>query len=97
MKTNTHKIYRKLFTGVLLLLFPLMVGCSTFSGGGSVSSDPAVAEQQREVERLEREVKEAERLAEEAAQREKAAKNRLKAAEHELKALEEQAKRRSEY
>ncbi|MBW7468708.1 hypothetical protein ABID22_003127 [Pontibacter aydingkolensis] len=94
MKTFT---YKSILHFCAMLLFTLLVSCSTFSGNGRVSDDPAVAAQQREVEQLEREVKEAKRLSEEALQREKAAKNRLKAAEHELKALQERAKRRSEY
>ncbi|WP_276499698.1 hypothetical protein [Pontibacter litorisediminis] len=97
MKTNAQKVYKTFMAFTMLLIFPLMMGCSAFSGSSSVANDPEVAHQRREVDRLKREVQEAERYAEEAEQREKAAKNRLKAAEHELKALEEQAKRRSEY
>ncbi|MBC5992282.1 hypothetical protein [Pontibacter cellulosilyticus] len=94
MKSPKHK---SVLSFCIMLIFPLLMGCSTFGGSGSVSSDPAVAEQQREVDQLKKELREAERFAEEANQREKAAKDRLKAAEHELKALEERAKRRSEY
>ncbi|ARS34744.1 hypothetical protein [Pontibacter actiniarum] len=92
-----ERTYKSFFSGVMILLFPLLVGCSVFSGNSSVSNDPEVAAQQRRVNELKREVKEAERYAEEAEQREKAAKNRLKAAEHELKALETQAERRNSY
>lgn len=94
MKTSIQK---KIFSGALVLLCPLMVGCSTFSGSGKMSSNPEIAAQQRRVEELKRDLREAERYESEAEQRTKAAKNRLKAAEHELKALEEQEKRRSEY
>ncbi|MBD1395761.1 hypothetical protein H9Q13_01165 [Pontibacter sp. JH31] len=93
MKELTHK---SISSFCFILLFPLLLGCSTF-GGSQVSDDPAIVTQQQEVDQLKKEVREAERLSEEARQREKAAKDRLNAAEHELKALEERAKRRSEY
>jgi small-conductance mechanosensitive channel len=92
MKMNAS-IYKKAASGVLVLVLPLLAGCSVFSGGG-LSSDPVIASQQREVRDLEEELEEAERYTKEAKERERAAKNRLKAAEHELKALEAQAKRR---
>ncbi|GAB3813078.1 hypothetical protein [Pontibacter rugosus] len=94
MKVNT---YKAIMSGTLVLLFPMMVGCSVFSSDSKYSNDPAVAAQLDEVQALKREVKEAERLADEAEEREKAAKNRLKAAEHELKALQSRAKRESSY
>ena len=94
MKTYTHK----LISGVMLLLVvPLLFGCSALTGGGGFSDDPSIRAQQEEIRDLERDLREAERYAEEAKQREKAAKNRLKAAEHELKAMQEQQKRRNSY
>jgi septal ring factor EnvC (AmiA/AmiB activator) len=93
MKTFTHK---KISGGMLLLVLPLLLGCSMLTGGG-FSDDPRIRAQQEEIRELERELREAERYAEEAKQREKAAKNRLKAAEHELKAMREQEKRRNSY
>lgn len=94
MKVNT---YKSILSGTLILLFPLLTGCSILSGDSGYSSDPAVASQERLVEDLERELKEAERMAEEAEQRKKAAKNRLDAAEHELKALKSRAERERNY
>jgi chromosome segregation ATPase len=90
----TTSIYKRAASGALVMIVPLMFGCSVFSGGGRLSDDPVIAAQQREVRALEQEVEEAERYTKEAEQREKAAKNRLKAAEHELKALESEVKRR---
>ncbi|WP_439882527.1 hypothetical protein ACSX1A_05030 [Pontibacter sp. MBLB2868] len=92
MTTTTKSI----LSATLVILFPLITGCSVFDGGNNFSDNPEIAAQQRRVNELEREYQESKRFAEEADQREKAAKNMLKAAEHELKALEEQAKRRSE-
>jgi chromosome segregation ATPase len=87
-------IYKRAASGALVIILPMMVSCSVFSGGGRLSDDPVIAAQQREVRALEQEVEEAERYRKEAEQREKAAKNRLKAAEHELKAIESEMKRR---
>ncbi|MBF9253688.1 hypothetical protein I2I11_10325 [Pontibacter sp. 172403-2] len=92
MKTSTST-YSKIASAGFMLLFPIMSGCSVFSGN-DLSDSPAVAAQQQRIEALKADVKEAERYTEEAEQREKAAKSRLKAAEHELKAAEAQAKRR---
>jgi hypothetical protein len=83
------KIYTKALTGLFILVFPFIVGCSLM-GGSSYSSDPNIRKQQEEIERLEAEHKDLKRLADEAIQREKAAKARLKAAEHELKAMKSQ-------
>jgi septal ring factor EnvC (AmiA/AmiB activator) len=91
MKTS---IQNKLLSAAFVLVCPLMVGCSAFSGS-SMSNNPEVAAQQRRVADLERELREAERYEAEAEQRTKAAKNRLKAAEHELKALETQVERQN--
>jgi hypothetical protein len=85
-----ERFYTKALTGLLILIFPFMVGCSVI-GGNSYSSDPNIRKQQEEIERLEAEHKDLKRLADEANQREKAAKARLKAAEHELKAMKSQA------
>lgn len=82
--------YTKATTGLFILIFPFIVGCSVL-GGNSYSSDPVIRKQQEEIERLEEEYKELKRLAKEAEEREKAAKARLKAAEHELKAMKSQA------
>ncbi|MCC9136983.1 hypothetical protein ACFSKU_05455 [Pontibacter silvestris] len=89
--------YKSIASGAMVALFPFMVGCSVFSGNSSVSNDPVVAAQQREIQELKRQVEEAERYTDEAEEREKAAKDRLKAAEHELKALESRAERQSNY
>ncbi|MEJ8803830.1 hypothetical protein [Pontibacter sp. H249] len=93
MKTYT---FRKVAASLAILFLPLLISCSSLTGGG-VSNDPAVAAQQQQVDYLKQELREAERLAEEARQQEKAAKNRLKAAEHELKAARERARRMDEY
>ncbi|RNI22009.1 hypothetical protein [Rufibacter latericius] len=87
-------LYKKLNSGVLLLVFPFMVGCSILPGGGGYSSDPLVSEQERRVESLKAEVKRAEADTEAAEEREKAAKSRLKAAQDELKVFKTEAKRR---
>ncbi|GGK85265.1 hypothetical protein ACD591_20005 [Rufibacter glacialis] len=78
-----------------VLLFPFLVGCSSFSGSGSSSNDPMVVEQQHRVESLKSEVKRAEQETKDAQQRERAAKSRLKAAQDELKVYQNEAKRRS--
>ena len=71
---NLKTTYTKVTTGLFVLLFPFIVGCSVI-GGTSYSSDPGIRKQQEEIERLEEEHKELKRLAEEASQREKAAKS----------------------
>ncbi|WP_205504364.1 hypothetical protein [Rufibacter psychrotolerans] len=79
---------------VLVLVLPLVMGCSVLSGGG-YSSDPVVADQQRKVEALRAELSQAEKDTEYAKERERAAKSRLKAAEDELRVLKTAASRRN--
>ncbi|WP_242929226.1 hypothetical protein [Pontibacter vulgaris] len=83
-------------SGLLLLIFPLMLGCSMTGGGSKSSGNPAIDEQQQRVDMLKAELNEAERRSKEADQFEKAAKSRLKAAEHELKAMQLQDKAKNQ-
>lgn len=89
----------RVISSVLLVISPVLFGCSAFSGGSS--SDPMVNAQQQQIRTVEEEVRAQKRRTDEAEQlykREKnlldAKKSELKAAQRLLNVYEKQAKQR---
>ena len=81
----TNLFYWKLSSRLVILIFPVMLSCSSLFRGKAYD-DPRVSAQADIVDLRQSELKEAK-------QREKAAKQRLQAAKTELKALKSQVKR----